>query len=239
MSSRRRRRLLWAGAAVVALAGLALGGNALLPPLVSRLIAAQLAGRTVAGNVQVQVEARPGWRLLAGQAAYLHVDLRDARFGLLPVDSFLLDAYDVALDPVRLWRRGEILVRRHGPLRATLRLTEGDLNEYLWTTADKDRAFRLTLGAGTVTAEGSLPLLGQRVPLRLKGSFRLEPPLSLHYVPEQFFLASLPVPRALLESVVAKLLVVRIRVEDLPVKVRLTNVRVEPGRAFLFASGAP
>lgn len=235
----RRRRLLWTGAAAVALTVLLFSGNAVLPELLSRLIAAQLAGRTVAGNVTVELKAYPGWRLLTGRAAYLHLDLREARFGPLPVDSFLLDAYDVQLDPKRLWRKGEIVVQRHGPLQATLRLTEANVNEYLWTTVDKDRTFRLTLGEGTATAEGSLPLLGQRVPLRLKGRFRLEPPLTLRYVPEQFFLASLPVPRALLEGVVAKLLVLQIRVEDLPVRVRLTNVRVEPGRAFLFASGEP
>ncbi|MDI6869895.1 MAG: DUF2993 domain-containing protein [Bacillota bacterium] len=240
MRRRGRRVLLWAGVgaaagAVVLLLGLA--GDVVLPRLVARVIAAQLAGRTAAGNVQVEVESRPAWRLLYGEASYLHLDLRDARFGQLPVNSFLLDAHDLALDPGRLWRRGEIVLRRHGPLRATLRLTEADLNRYLWATADRDRAFRLVLGRDTVTAEGSLALLGQRIPLRLQGRFRVEPPLTLRYVPEEFFLARVPIPKPLLENAVAEVFAVQLRVEDLPVRVRLTDVRVEPGRLFLFASG--
>jgi hypothetical protein len=229
----------WVRAAAVA--GLALllvlAGSAAVPPLVARLVAARLAGQTTAGNVQVKLAARPGWRLLFGEASYLRVDLREARFGELPVNGFVLDAYDLVLDPGRLWRRGEVLLRRHGPLRATLRLTEGDLNRYLWATADKERLFRLTLGRGTATAEGSLLLLGQRIPLRLKGRFRIEPPLVLRYVPEEFLLARVPVPRSFLANVVAKVLAVEIRVEDLPVPLRLTGVRLEPGRLFLFARG--
>lgn len=241
MSARGGRRTLrGVGVAVAAGALLiaALAGEAALPRLVERVLAAQLTGRTVAGDVEVRVEARPAWRLLKGEANYLHLDLRRARFGRLPVDSFLLDVYDLALDPGKLWRRGEIVLRRHGSLRATLRLTEADLNQYLWATVDKEKAFRLTLGADTATAEGSLTLLGQRVPLRLKGRFRVEPPVTLRYVPEEFFLAQVPVPRAFLESVVAKAFTVRIRLEDLPVRVELTDLRTEPGRVFLFASGA-
>jgi hypothetical protein len=239
MSRGGRWSLCWTGVAAVvgALLVVGLAGGTLLPAIVERVVAAQLAGRTAAGDVEVKVEARPSWRLLAGEVSYLHLDLREARFGRLPVDSFVLDAYAVALDPGRLWRKGEIVVRRHGPLRATLRLTEGDLNRYLWATADKDKAFRLILGRGTASAEGSLALLGQRIPLRLKGRFVIEPPVTLRFVPEEFFLAQLPVPRPFLENVVAKAFVVQIRVEDLPVRVQLTDVRIEPGRAFLFASG--
>lgn len=213
-----------------------LAGDVVMPLVAARLVAAELAGRTAAGTVQVKVETRPGWRLLLGEVSYLHLDLRDARFGQLPVSAFVLDAHDLAMDPGKLWRRGGISLRRHGPLRATLRLTEADLNRYLWATADQERLFRLTLGRGTAAAEGSLSLLGQRIPLRLKGRFLVEPPLTLRYVPEEFFLAQVQVPRALLENVVARVFAVRIRVGDLPVPVRLTDVRVEPGRLFLFAS---
>lgn len=225
------------GVAAGTLLALTLAADALLPSLVAKTAERQLAARAKAGEARVQIEARPGWRVLAGEASYLHVDLRDAKFGLLPVNSFLVDAYDLSLDPGRLWRRGEIVLRRHGPVRATLRLTEADLNRYLWATADKERAFRLVLGPGSASAEGTLTVLGQRLPLRVGGRLRVEPPATLRFVPEEFYLAKLRVPRAFLENVVAELLAVRLPVENLPVPVRLTEVRVEPGRLFLFASG--
>ncbi|MGE5507529.1 MAG: DUF2993 domain-containing protein [Chitinophagales bacterium] len=237
-ASVRRRRLAWtalvigAGALLVAL----MAGSALLPRLLSGVIVARLGGETAARGVEVKVDARPPWRLLQGEVDTLHVDLREARFGLLPVDSFLLDAYDLKLDASRLWRTGTLRVLRQGRLTATLRLTEDDLNRYLWATVDRDRTFHLTLGQGYAQAEGSLTLLGQPVPLRLKGRFVIDEPASLRFAPDEFFLAKMPVPRPFLENVVAKVFYVRIRLEELPVKVRLTDVRLEKGRAFLFAT---
>lgn len=236
----RRALFLAVVALLVALVmSAALAGETVLPALVSRVLAAHLAGQTAAGNVDVKVEARPAWRLLRGEASYLRLDLREARFGQLPVDSFVLDAYDLALDPAKLWRKGELLFRRHGVLRATLRLTESDLNQYLWNTTDREKAFRLILGPGSATAEGSVKLLGQKVPLRLKGRFRVEPPLTLRFLPTQFYLGKVQVPRAFLENVVAQVFAVEIPARDLPVRVRLTDLRVEPGRLFLFAAAGP
>lgn len=241
MRGRRRRTFGVAGVAILggALLAAALAGDSFLPGLVSRMVASHLAGRTAAGNVAVRIQARPGWRLLYGEAAYLRLDLGEARFGRLPVNSFVVDAYDLKLDPLKLWRKGELVFRSHGPLRATLRLTESDLNQYLWSTADQERGFRLILGPGTATAEGSLVLLGQRVPLRLKGRFRVEPPLTVRFLPQEFLLGKVRVPRAFLEKVVAKAFAGEIELRNLPVKVRLTDLRVEPGRMFLFASDAP
>lgn len=234
----RGRRLAWTalviGAGVLLVAMMAVG--AVLPRLLSGVIASRLAGQTAARGVEVKAGARPSWRLLRGEIDTLHVDLREARFGRLPVNSFLLDAYDLRLDAPRLWRTGVLRVLRHGRLTATLRLTEADLNQYLWATADRERAFRLTLGRGFAQADGTLKVLGQPVPLRLKGRFVIDEPATLRFVPDEFFLAKMSVPRAILENVVAKVFYVRIQVEELPVKVRLTEVRVEPGRLFLFAA---
>ncbi|HHW13376.1 MAG TPA: DUF2993 domain-containing protein [Firmicutes bacterium] len=234
---RGRAGAVTVGVAAGTLLLMTLAADALLPSLVARTAEQQLAARAQASEARVQIEARPGWRVLSGEASYLHVDLREARFGLLPVNSFLVDAYDLRLDPGRLRRQGEIVLRRHGPVQATLRLTEADLNRYLWATVDKEKAFRLVLGSGTAAAEGSLAVLGQRLPLRIEGRLRVEPPATLRFVPQEFHLAKMRVPRAFLENVVAQVLAVRLPLEDLPLRVRLTEVRVEPGRLFLFANG--
>lgn len=220
-------------------AGLAVLGQVALPRFAANVIRAELLARTSAEMVTVETRAFPAWKLFSGRLDYLGIDMRNAKFGDLPVSAFYVDGNFLRVDLRKLLgQRREFRVERAESLKATLMLTERDLNQYIWRTADPDRNFKVGFSQEAASFTGQVRVLGVRFNVNLSGRFALVGPTTLRFVPDEFYLAKMKLPRWVLDTFVAKAFTIPLQVKNLPVEVRITRIRLEQGRLYLFAEQA-
>jgi uncharacterized protein YpmS len=187
----------------------------------------------------VESRAFPAWKLFRGELDSLSIDMRNARFGDLPVSALVIDGNYLSVDLQRLLgAKREFRIRRAESLKATLMLTERDLNQYLWKAVDPERSFNVSFAHDKASFAGKVRVLGVPFTVNLGGRFALVGPTTLRFVPDEFYLAQMKLPKWVLENFVAKAFTIPLQVKGLPVEVRITRVLLEQGRLYLFAEQA-
>lgn len=227
-------------AVLVALTALvAVGGQWLLPGFFERLVAAEMSRMVKAKTVDVEVMTVPPYRLLSGAFDTLRIDIRGARFGELAVSGFFIDARGLDVDVRELLGRRKFVISKVDRLQSTLMLTEGDLSDYFSRAVTKGRVSSVRLVDGKAIVAGSIPFFNTNLNITLIGSFAIEKPTTIRFVPEELTVERTLLPKFLLNNFIVKeAFAIPIRVEDLPVPLEITDIRVERGRLFMFARKA-
>ncbi len=237
MALRRASRGYAVSLVLVAVTALvAVGGQWFLPGFFERLVAAEMSRMVKAKTVDVQIMTVPPYRLLSGSFDTLRIDIRGARFGELAVSGFFIDAHGLDVDVRELLARRKFVISRVDRLQSTLMLTEGDLSDYFLRTVTKGRVTSVRLVDGKAIVAGSVPFLSTNLDVNLIGSFAIEKPTTVRFVPEELSVQRTLLPKFLLNNFIVKeAFAVPIRVENLPVPLQITDIRVERGRLFMFA----
>lgn len=230
---RRSRRIAAAfAAAIVVLAALEIA----LPRAFEARIEREL-GRVFqeARLVRASLESFPAAALLWGRIDRIHLDLRRVAVSGLTVDAVLVDGEDLVVDMPKLLRGEGVEIEDAGALRATLVISEEDLNEYFWSRVENRRSFRVSLERGQAVLAGSLTLLGRELDVRVSGSFRVAGPTSVAFVPEQVSVDGAPVPQFLVDWVASEWQLV-LDLGGAPFEVAIEQLWIEDGELLVYGA---
>lgn len=189
-----------------------------------------------AAKVSVQVGQGSLTSWARGQLQDLKIEAR----GLVtkdgfPISAFFFEAKLLELNLGMLVRQGKVELLSTHEAKATAVISEGDLTSYLQKSLQPLTNVRMELRAGKATLHGVATLLGQKVKLSIAGKFTPQAG-ELRFLPTDFFVAELKLPRFLLTSL-AKEVEFTIPLGKLPLPLALESVRIENGNAYLSGRG--
>ncbi len=203
-----------------------------IPGLIQWRVEAALSQTLPAESIKVGVRGRPD-ALLAGHMSWFTVDVRRAMVDRLPVEVLSAELSHVELDNPGVLHGGPLNVRRIGAGHASLVLTEEGLRRYL-EQAQGLRNARVQLAGGLLTLEGTVPLLLHEFRATMQGRFAILEGRSV-----VLHVDRLTVSGIALSPEIANILVMPLnpllRVDQLPIPLRLLQVAIEDGRLTLTA----
>jgi len=212
-----------------------------LPQWLASWTESQLVGaieQSFSSSAKVSVQLGRGSLLSwsRGQLEDLKIEARDlVTTDGFPLAAFFFEAQRLQLDLGTLVRQGKVELSSTYKARATAVLSEAGLTEYLQKNLKPLSNVRMELRGGKATLHGTALLLGQQVKLSIGGKF--EPVEGeLRFVPTDFFVANIGVPRFLLTAL-SREVEFTIPLGKLPLPLELESVRIEEGRAYLSGRG--
>lgn len=209
----------------------------LLPSWVEEQLAGWIGRSIHTSLVEVEATSFPSIKLLWGDFDLLRVDARQAKIGELEVSGFLFDARGVAVDPAALLLRRRMHFRHIQHLKATIFLSEEGLNRYFKTVAQTAVPASVQLLEDKVVARATVTVLGMPLNLRVEGHFVLaEDGRAIRFQPQRLEVQNSPLPPLVLQ-LLRDQLILPVELRELPVPIRLTNLRLEEGRLYLFGEG--
>lgn len=227
-----RRVVVLILAAVLVLAAIQLALPRVIESRLEKELAAALPGARV---VRAEVDAFPAVKLLWGRVDRLSLDVRRATFDGLVVDAALIDGRDLVIDAGRLLRREGVVITSAAELRATLAVAQDDLNEYLWSRLPDARGFQVSLERGAAAVTGAVNVLGRALDVRVSGSFRVEGPTQVIFVPEQVSVESARVPQFILD-LAAQAWQIGLDFRALPFGLGVEELRIDEGQLLIYGS---
>jgi hypothetical protein len=201
-----------------------------IPFLMQWQLESALRRSVPAQSIKAGVRGRPDL-ILNGWIPGLTLDIRGARVDHLLIDAFTAQVSQVELKSPRLFRGGPFVVRKIGAGRATVTITEEGLRSYL-EEAQGIRNARVRLSQGRLIIEGTIPVLQQEFQATMQGRLIVVGgrEVVLH-------VESLTVSGVTLAPEIANVLVTPmnplLRVDQLPIPLRLVELTVDRGRLML------
>lgn len=206
----------------------------LLPTVLETRIERALGQRlTKADYLEVDIQAWPALASLVGRFHRINIEARDFVVDKLPVGAFLIQGYQVRLNPGALYHNGQILLENAADLRLTALFTEKGINEYFWEQVDPEKRFRITLTQEDAVLEGTIAFFGQQIALALRGVFEIRDQTRIIFIPEALTVENVTVPQVILKSLVEdKALIMDLA--GLPVPLVIDEIRLEEGQLYAF-----
>lgn len=235
--ARRGPGALWLG--VVAFLTLALAASLTAQSMAGAAIRLALVRSLGTGDIAITVRSWPAPALWWGNIGMLSVGARGVRAGRFDVAGFDMMLAGVAVDPVRLYGRRELVVRSVGSGFARVTVSAGNLAQLLETTPSVRRvAVRLRPGAIVLT--GLVSLLGTEFPASVTGRLVVRDATRLDFAVDRVtVLDGLPVPPDVTSRLAASINPV-LDIGQLPFGLRLTKVTIGEGVLTLHAvAGGP
>lgn len=207
-----------------------------LPGMVSRRVEREL-NRAFAGArlVRVEIQSFPAVELLGGRVDRLTVDLRRVPLGDLIVDAVLVDGQELVVDVPKLLSGRGVEIRRARELRATLAVSEDDLNQYFWSQVHEARFFSVSLARGQAVLQGVLNLFGRELDIRVSGVFRVAGPASIAFVPREVLVDDAAVPPILRDLLTSQWQIV-LDLGEAPFAIGIEELHVEDGQLLIYGA---
>ncbi len=185
-----------------------------------------------AQSIKVGVHGRPD-RILNGWIAGLTLDIRGARVDHLLIDAFTAQVSEVELESPRLFRGGPFVVRKIGAGRATVTITEEGLRRYL-EEAQGIRSPTVRLSEGHLILEGTIPVLQQEFRATMQGRLIVVGGREVDLHVESLTVSGIPLAPEIANVLVTPMNPL-LRVDQLPIPLRLIELTVDRGRLELTA----
>lgn len=222
------------GAWAAGLLVLAVASQLALPGYVEQRIEAGLQSAFERVDfVRADVRAYPALALLGGRIHALNLDLRRVRMGGLTVDAVLLDGRNVVIDLPKLLAGRGVEVSSADLLRATLVISEDDLNEYFWSQIHTSKFFRVELERGRAVLHGSFNILGREVGVTVSGRFQVTGGTQVSFVPQEVTVENTAVPRMFME-VIAREWAITLDLEQAALPLAIDDLFVEEGQLLIY-----
>lgn len=200
-----------------------------------RIRQALAAGLEEAGSLEVRVEARPGWRVLAGSIDRLEIEGRGLRSGELVADRLSVVGEAIQLDMARLAGARQLAVSSAGRLDLEMTLSEDALNRFLQATNDLARLLHVQLLPEGARLLLDAELQGQRVRIALNSQLQVQPGNVVAVIPDRLAIEQNG-GEALALDLAGGNTPLAVQLGALPVPVELDRVTVAEGELHLFAS---
>ncbi|MBE3598733.1 MAG: DUF2993 domain-containing protein [Limnochordaceae bacterium] len=234
--------LVAAGAAAILLGAAAVGvlawSSGLPRSAEQRIRDALLSSLDGAGSLEVRLETRPGYRVLAGQIDHLEISGTALRAGELVADRFSLVGDALQLDMGKLAGGGGLSVSRARRLDMEMVVSEESVNRYLQATYELARLLHVQLLPQGPRLLMDAQLQDQAVRISLDSKLQVEPGNVVAVVPDRLAIER-EGAQALALSLAGADSPLRIEIGQLPVPVAIDRVTVGEGELHLFASYRP
>ncbi|MDP2859068.1 MAG: hypothetical protein Q8P50_13980 [Bacillota bacterium] len=127
-------------------------------------------------GAKVEVKSVPAIKYVAGYIDTLTLRASPARVGSVEVDTLLLEASRVSIDPVSVMTgRPPTRPTKYGSFRAVMIVTEGTITKKAQEVIPLAGS-KVTLAGGKARVSGSLPILGRTYKIDIVGGIGIAPP---------------------------------------------------------------
>jgi len=213
----------------------------LLPRLLLPGLAEDAISRTfeqeLGGVTEVQIRTQFGWELLLGKAASISITGSNWDFQGLPIEAFHFKSEGMRIDLTSLIRSSELVVLGADQLRVELVLSEAGLNQYFWDRIDPKRLFSIDLLEDRAALHGTVELWQTSWNVSLLSEFSIHEPALIQITPVEFLILDTRVPSMLLE-LISERYSLQLNLGDLPVPIRLDEIKIRDDRIVFYGSGA-
>jgi len=188
-----------------------------------------------ASLVRAEIRSVPAVELLWGRIDRAELELRRVVLGEIAVDAVRVDGEELWVDAPKLFRGEGVDVKAAKALRATLVLTEEDVNQYFWSRIQGAKRFRVSLERGQARVAGSFSLFGREFDVRVNGKFRVAGPASVAFVPEQVSVDDAAVPQFLIDLVASEWQLL-LHFGEAPFSIAIEDLLIEDGRLWVYGA---
>lgn len=228
-----RRR--WASVGLVVVATVFLVWTVAIPGIMQWQLEAALRRSFPAESIRVGVRGRPD-QILNGRISWLTLDIREAVVDGLRLAELTAQVAQLELDSPRLFNGGPLVIRKVGPGRASVTITEEGLRRYLEARGLKNSKVRLS--DGHLMLEGMIPVLQTDFRATMQGRFVLVEERQVVFQVESFTVSGLTMSPEIANVLIAPLNPL-LRADQLPIPLRLRQLVVDKGRLTLMAEPSP
>lgn len=163
-----------------------------LPTVTARAIRRGLADYLGGDVSAVVLEAHPAMKMLLGRFDKVTIETRSVDVGGLLVDSLTATVKNLSVNMADLMLRGEFKPRWDRSLGLVVRVSEQNLNRFVWTNVPNVTNGRITLEPERAVVVGNLVVRGQEVPVRAEGRFVVSADSQVSFEPTAVSISGVP-----------------------------------------------
>lgn len=183
------------------------------------------------------VSLRGGLGSFNGNFSRFSMTIRQGQLDGVPVSEIQAEFSQVELDIGQVLRRGELAFTHLGPGKASITLTSNDVQRYLIEQRGI-RGVQVTLDDGIVLLQGKVNVLNYEIDAILRGRLVVPDGRQVVMRVETLAVSGVALPPSVADALAASMNPL-LRVDDLPLPFRISEVTVDDGRAVVLAVSPP